>query len=63
MSNKDFELEMKAQVRAKQAPDFKEVNLKAVAGLSEQDLIKRHTIGQVEDQEDADDSKQAETNV
>lgn len=55
--NGEFDVEITADVKFKQAPDFNaEMKQKAVAGVSEEDLIKRHTIGKLEEDEDEEDT-------
>jgi len=47
-----FDVEFTTGLTAKKSPDFVDVIQKTVAGVSEQDLIERNTIGQVKDSED-----------
>jgi hypothetical protein len=47
-----FDVEFTTGLTAKKSPDFVEVVHKAVAGVSEKDLIERNTIGEVKDTED-----------
>ena len=48
----EFDIEFTTGLTAKKSPDFVDVTHKAVAGVSEQDLIERNTIGEVRDSED-----------
>lgn len=47
-----FDIEFTTGLTAKKSPDFKDIIHKAVAEVSEQDLIERNTIGKVKDSED-----------
>ena len=61
-----FDIEFTTGLKAKKSPDFVDVTHKAVAGVSEKDLIERNTIGEVRDSEDeqTDESEeQQESNV
>lgn len=52
----DKELVVESVLTAKEAPGLKTINHKAVAGISEAELIERHTIGEHdEDREDKED--------
>jgi hypothetical protein len=44
-------IEIKSSVTAKESPTLRAVKHKAVAGLSEADLIERHTIGELDTDE------------
>lgn len=46
------ELIVKSFLTAKEAPGLKTIQHKAVAGISETELIKRHTIGEYDKHED-----------
>ncbi len=51
--NGEFDVEIKADVKFKQSPDFNaEIKQKAIAGVSENDLIERHTIGQLKEEDE-----------
>lgn len=52
VGSKDTPLVIPSKVIARKAPDFKEVAPKAVAGLSEEELIERNAIGDTEEKED-----------
>lgn len=52
MSN---EIIVKSSIVAKKAPGLKNIQQKAVAGLSEAELIERHTIGQLEEEDKKDE--------
>lgn len=60
MSERNFDIEVKTGITAKQAPDFKDVTLKAVAGITEHDLVERHTIGKIKNEEDEDEEDKRE---
>ena len=47
-----FDVEFTTGLTAKKSPDFVDIVHKAVAGVSEKDLIERNTIGEVKDSED-----------
>ena len=47
-----FDIEFTTGLTARKSPDFVDVTHKAVAGVSEKDLIERNTIGEVKDSED-----------
>lgn len=44
-------IDVRSSVVIKQSPNLREVNYKAKAGLSEEEAIERHTIGNVEQEE------------
>lgn len=54
-----FDVEFTTGITAKKSPDFVDIVHKAVAGISEKDLIERNTIGEVKDQEDEEDSTES----
>jgi hypothetical protein len=47
-------IEVESSVISKKSPDFKKIEKKAVAGLSNVDLINKHTIGEYDKDEDED---------
>ena len=50
---------IKSSVTAKESPMLRSVKHKAVAGLSEAELIERHTIGELDtNREDEEDQKE-----
>ncbi len=50
------EIVVQSSVTVKQSKDFKKITHKAVAGLSEAELIERNTIGKLEEDDgDAED--------
>jgi hypothetical protein len=51
------EIIVKSIVSAREAPGLKTIQHKAVAGISEAELIKRHTIGEYDKQEDDETEK------
>lgn len=53
---KKKELVVKSVITAKEAPGLKKIQQKAIAGISEAELIKRHIIGEY----DKDDDDKAE---
>lgn len=59
MSDEHIEIEMKPQIIAKPSPTFSKIDAKAVAGLSQDDIIERNVIGEFEedDDEQPDDAK------
>jgi hypothetical protein len=54
----DFDIEFTTGLTAKKSPNFVEVAHKAVAGVSEKDLIERNTIGEVREQTDEEKQEQ-----
>jgi len=49
------EIVVKSIVNAKEAPGLKTIKHKAVAGISDAELIKRHTIGEYDKQDEEDE--------
>ena len=58
-----FDVEFTTGLTAKKSPDFIDIVQKTVAGVSEQDLIERNTIGEVRNSEDDESEEQQESNV
>lgn len=52
-TSKDTPLQLNASIKAKASPDMDEVSFKSVAGLSEEELLKRNIIATLEDTEAA----------
>jgi hypothetical protein len=68
MLNQREEITVKSDVVAKASPELEEIKPKAVAGLTEKELIENNVVGALkeEDQEDSDESeesKEEETEV
>ncbi len=45
---KEFDIEVRPEIISRPAPDFEVVKPRAVAGLTEDELIERHLIGTYE---------------
>ena len=56
------QIEIKSDLQVKASPDCKPIKHKAVAGLSEAELIERHTIGNYDKEEDQEEEVKEETN-
>lgn len=59
MGLKNFDVNVDANLIFRESPDFVNVPQKANAGVSKQDLIERHTIAELERQ-DEDEEEQEE---
>ena len=54
-----MKIEIESTLQVKASPDCKPIKHKAIAGLSEAELIERHTIG---DYDKKEDQEEIETN-
>lgn len=45
---KEFDIEVRSEIVSRPAPDLEEIKPRAVAGLTEDELIERHLIGTYE---------------
>ena len=50
-----------SSIEAKESPMLRSVKPKAVAGLSEAEIIERNTIGEIEEEEKNEDKKESNT--
>lgn len=53
-------LEVRPEIVAKASPDFENIDARAVAGVSELDVIERNVIARLEEQEGEDEDDQEE---
>jgi len=60
MNPEKFDLQVTTEIIAKKSPDCPAIKQKANAGVSEEDLIERYTIAELEQEKEAEEEEQAD---
>jgi len=60
MSEEHIEIEMRPEIIAKASPTLQKIDAKAVAGLSEQDIIERNVIAEYGETDKEDEQSESE---